>query len=131
SVTLDAGDYAKYLWSNGASIRRIVVRDTGSYSVTVSDSIGCMGTSMPVTIRFHQVPQPVIEGPGSVCINAIAQYMTIDVAGDSYQWSVSSGGTITSGQGTSTIIVQWSNAGSESVDLEQTSAATGCHGNAE
>jgi hypothetical protein len=130
SVELDAGDYAGYEWSNGASIRRIMVRDSGSYSVTVIDSIGCRGSSAPITVRFHPLPTPVIDGPSSVCIDGVAQYTVSSVAGDSYQWRVSAGGTIVSGQGTSQITVRWSQAGIETVDLEQTSATTGCHGSA-
>src|SRR6185436_18690616 len=90
----------------------------------------CSGTSAPVAVTFHPVPTPEIDGPGSVCLNATVGYTASNIAGDSYQWSISAGGTIITGQGTSQITVRWGGAGVETVDLEQTSSATGCRGNA-
>jgi hypothetical protein len=131
SVVLDAGDYAGYLWSNGAQTRRIAVRDPGSYAVTVTDSVGCSGTAQPVSVTRYTPPSPAIDGPNSVCANATAQYTTSNVTGDSYQWSISGGGRITDGQGTSSITVKWSGVGPESIDLVQTSNGIPCEGIAE
>lgn len=62
SVELDAGDgYASYNWSNGAMTRKILVRDAGSYSVSVANAAGCTGTSAPVQVINKPVPvKPVI-----------------------------------------------------------------------
>jgi PKD repeat protein len=53
SVTLDAGNlgYVKYLWSTGDSSQRIVVRKTNNYTVTVTDTNGCVNASPPVIVR--------------------------------------------------------------------------------
>ena len=44
-----------------------------------------------------------------------------------YTWAVSSGGTITSGQGTNTVTVTWNTAGTQTVSVTYTnSSITGC-----
>ncbi|MCL5991569.1 MAG: T9SS type A sorting domain-containing protein [Bacteroidetes bacterium] len=52
SVTLDAGDlgYDSYQWSTNQTTQRIVVRNPGQYTVTVTDTNGCINTSLPITI---------------------------------------------------------------------------------
>lgn len=67
SVTLtgDAG-YAEYRWSNGETTRRIVVRSSGTYTLFVTDSMGCSGTSDPVVVVVNPNPTPFITPLGSV-----------------------------------------------------------------
>lgn len=43
--------YTSYEWSNGAKTRRIVVKNSGTYYVTVSDSKGCRATSETVDVN--------------------------------------------------------------------------------
>jgi gliding motility-associated-like protein len=42
-------DYAQYLWSNGSTSENVTV-GTGTYSVTVTDDNGCIGTSPAVNV---------------------------------------------------------------------------------
>jgi gliding motility-associated-like protein len=42
---LDAGVYAGYAWSTGARSRTITVGQAGEYSVTVTNELGCTGTT--------------------------------------------------------------------------------------
>lgn len=57
SVTLDAGaGFGSYRWSNGATTQRIVVRQAGSYTVTVSSGSNCSGTSTPLAITVNPKP---------------------------------------------------------------------------
>jgi hypothetical protein len=53
------GQFASYLWSNGATTSTLVVDTTGSFSVTVGDGLGCNGT----TAMLHTVenPLPVVD----------------------------------------------------------------------
>jgi gliding motility-associated-like protein len=41
---LDAGDFSSFLWSDGSTGRTLVVADTGTYYVTVTDKNGCKGS---------------------------------------------------------------------------------------
>lgn len=52
SVTLDAGNlgYSAYLWSTNQTTQTIVVRNPGQYTVTVTDTNGCVNTSAPITL---------------------------------------------------------------------------------
>ena len=89
SVTLDAGDgYASYRWNNGARTQRIVVKDGGSYSVTVTNEFGCVAVSQPVVVTVLPRPYPVIL-PRSAARFCRGTSVTLD-AGDgyaSYLWS--------------------------------------------
>lgn len=60
----------------------------------------------------------------SVCENANELYSTINNAGSTYNW-IASGGTVTSGQGTSSAVVQWGASGFGSLVLVETNAG-GC-----
>jgi hypothetical protein len=91
-VTLDAGGgYASYLWSTGATSQKITLRDTGTVTVTVRDANGCGGSSLPVTVRRNQPPQPVISAvKHAICPG---ENLTLDAGSYSrYRWS---GGQIT------------------------------------
>ncbi len=66
SVLLDAGaGFASYRWNTGATTPSIVVRVSGTYSVLVTDSSGCSGTSNPLTVRVNPLPAPVIAASGN------------------------------------------------------------------
>ncbi|MCB9234103.1 MAG: gliding motility-associated C-terminal domain-containing protein [Bacteroidia bacterium] len=90
-----------------------------SYSVTVSDAFGCnVVTNGNVVIDFVL---PSITGPADVCTSApTATYSTPNVAGNSYAWYVSAGGTINSGQNTNSVNVTWSGAGTDTIRVTET-----------
>lgn len=68
-----------------------------------------------------------INGPSPVCAGATGQaYNAVGSAGSSYFWEVS-GGTITSGQGSSSILVNWDDVPTGTVKVTETSAG-GCQG---
>ncbi len=126
SVVLDAGDgYADYRWSSGQTTRTITVRQAGTFTVAVSDSMGCRGTSAPVDIWAEPLPTPSITGPPKVCINTQVSYLTADAPGHRYVWSVV-GGTIVSGQGTPQISVRWGSGGTGRVDLLESNSTELC-----
>ncbi len=88
SITLDAGAYAAYLWSNGATTRAITVRAPGAYTVTVRDAAGCSGQSDPIVVTFGAPPTPVLAAPngGHFCDG---DSITIDAGPGytAYRWS--------------------------------------------
>lgn len=88
SVVLDGGDYAQWLWSTGATTRRITVTRAGDYSCTVVDTNSRIGTSNTVRVVVRTVPRvrltfmdpvPFCEGD-SARIDADAGYA-------SYLWN--------------------------------------------
>lgn len=132
-VTLSApAGFTSYLWSNGAATQSINVNASGSYSVTVTNSNGCSGTSAPTSVTVAAAINPVItaSGPttfcagGSVILSAPAGFAT-------YLWST--GATTQSinvtSSGTFTISVSDGNgcsgtSGSQSVTVTPNPDAT-------
>ncbi len=86
SVTLDAGVYASYLWSNGSTMESIAVMTSNTYSVTVTDVNGCMGSAVQlVTVSANAIPTILTNGPTMFCQGGS---VTLDAgAFASYIWS--------------------------------------------
>ncbi len=124
SVVLDAkSGYSSYKWSSGETTQSIVVKTAGEYSVAVQDAGGCKGNSNKVTVTVSPRPDPNITGQNSTCVNGNPlQYSVTPIAINSYTWVVSPEGTITNGQGSSSITVNWTAAGAGSVKVTESSA---------
>jgi hypothetical protein len=61
SVEFDAGGgYRSYRWSTGDTTRYLLIRTSGSYTVTTTDSSGCTATSSPVSVTVSSKPKPTI-----------------------------------------------------------------------
>jgi gliding motility-associated-like protein len=53
-VSIDAGaGYAQYLWSDGSASQILLTTDTGTYSVTVTDMLGCSGSSSYIVYYYQ------------------------------------------------------------------------------
>lgn len=60
SVIFEAPEgFASYDWSNGETTRIIVVKESGNYSVIVTDSEGNTGASTPIKVEVY--PQPDLD----------------------------------------------------------------------
>jgi hypothetical protein len=126
TVVLTAEPYPFYLWSNGDTTRAIKVTRPGNYAVTVTDARGCSGTSDSVRVRFHARPSSDIVGARSVCPGHPETYSVAGGRGHSYSWSVIGGGSISSGDGTETITVDWASIGDWTLRLIHTIDSSGC-----
>ena len=60
STTLNAGVFASYLWSTGATTQTLFVDAGGIYSVTVTDVFGCTATDQ-ITITITNTDNLLIE----------------------------------------------------------------------
>ncbi|CAN5877738.1 hypothetical protein BH11BAC7_BH11BAC7_15270 [soil metagenome] len=69
SVTLDAGAYpgATYLWSNNATTQTTSVTTSGTYSVTVTKSNGCVASSNAIAVTVNLPPSaPAVTASGPI-----------------------------------------------------------------
>lgn len=67
--TLVASPGASYVWSNGATTQGVNVGVNGPITVTVTNSLGCTGTSAPINVTVLPVPTTTItaSGPTTFC----------------------------------------------------------------
>jgi uncharacterized repeat protein (TIGR01451 family) len=86
SATLDAGAFASYLWSTGATTQTINVTTTGTYSVTVTDASGCTGfDSHTITVNPNPTATITPSGPTTFCAGSSVTLTA--TAASSYLWS--------------------------------------------
>lgn len=88
SVVLSAPNSSSYLWSTGATTQTITVSTSGSYTVQVTNSSGCVSpVSMPLNVVVNPSPAiPLISGgPLNIC-----QGSSVTLSGPggfNYSWS--------------------------------------------
>lgn len=131
TIQLIASGANTFLWNNGINNDTLTVSGlsaSGSpYNFTVFGSTGNCTASSTIVVTVLQAPTtgPII-GAISACANSSNQtYVVTPVNGD-YRWSIV-GGTIQSGQGTNSIIVDWGNATVGTISVID-SNGTGCPG---
>jgi gliding motility-associated-like protein len=87
SIILATGFYTDYQWSTGDTTQAIVVDSAGTYTVTVTNSFGCEGTSEGFEVIEHPTPEISIEadGPTMVCAG---DAVTLNAIGNGpYLWN--------------------------------------------
>ncbi|MFL5740847.1 MAG: T9SS type B sorting domain-containing protein [Flavisolibacter sp.] len=86
SRILDAGMYTSYLWSDGSTGQKITVKDTGSYTVEVTDTHGCKGKDSTKITTVLPVPSDFLPADTLLC-----SYDKLTVSSlrpfNSYQWN--------------------------------------------
>ncbi|MEI7831102.1 MAG: YDG domain-containing protein, partial [Prolixibacteraceae bacterium] len=108
---------------------------TGSQYVSVNYTVGSSCSAENSTEKLVTVspsPTPTVSGPASVCSGTTGHVYTTQEGMSAYNWTVSEGGTITSGGGSAsnTATVTWNTAGDQSVSVNYQNA-DGCQGASE
>jgi len=105
---LNAGSFASYHWSNGATSASITVTAAGNYMVTVTNASGCTGTaSKIVTVTTLLAPSITANGPTSFCqggsvVLSVGAYST-------YNWSTGATGSSITATSSGSYVVTVSN----------------------
>jgi hypothetical protein len=129
--------FSNYVW---AATGGTITSGQGTYSATVTWNTsgaqtisvnynnlnGCPAPTPTVyNVTVNALPVPTISGLNNLCVNS-GSYSYITQSGFSnYTWTVSSGGTINSGQGTSILSVTWNASGSQNISVNY-SNGNGC-----
>jgi len=100
-----------------------------SVSINYTDENGCRAlapTTSPVTV--NSLPVPSLDGFSSACAGSTGNVYSTDPGMSNYVWTVSSGGTVTSGGGSAnnSVTVTWNTPGAQKVTVNYTNPATSC-----
>jgi len=123
-------NFSNYVWNisyggtitAGLATNEVIVNwaTAGSRTISVNynNALGCPAINSTVLdVTVNSTPVPVITGSSQECQGATGVAYTTQANFDDYVWSVSTGGTITSGAGTNAITVSWIEAGNMSVSV--------------
>ena len=130
SYTITAGGTAT---SNTVTITWNTI---GSQTVCVDYTNGVCTAPTPggcLPVAVTAIPTPTITGPSAVCVNSTNNVYITQSGMTGYSWTLSSGGSITSGASTNTIAVTWSTTGNKTVCVNYinangcTALAAGCY----
>ena len=97
-------------------------------SVNYTNTFGCtIPTPTVYNVTVDPLPTPTLIGPASVCAGSTGNVYTTSAGYTNYNWTVSSGGTITFGGGTGNniVTVTWNTAGAQTVSVNYTDG-NGC-----
>lgn len=84
STTLSAPTGFTYLWSTGSTTQTINVTTAGSFTVTITDGLGCSNSST-VAVAVNTRPTVTVSGTATVCAG---QSVTLTaVGGATYLWN--------------------------------------------
>ena len=117
-VTGQGGDTITVDWSS--------VAGTGTVTVVEVTDLGCSSEPITLTVSINVILTPVAPtGPTVFCANTAQgiSYTTLNTPGSTYSW-IAQGGTVVSGDGTSSIIVDWTTAGPATVYLYYNESST-------
>jgi hypothetical protein len=97
-----------YQWSNGATGQTASNLSAGTYSLTVTDGVGCTSTVAGISLQNAQAPAAVIATPG--ILNCNATTLTLSGTGSAtgtnitYQWTTVAGQIISGANSINAVI---------------------------
>jgi hypothetical protein len=86
SVTYTASGGSSYSWSSGVSSAAITAGTAGTYTVTVTNTIGCTATASS-TVVVHTNPTVTISSNSPVCAGTALQLTSVASGSSSYTYS--------------------------------------------
>ncbi len=104
SSILDAGNYSSYLWSTGSTMPSISISSAGIYTVTVTDTNGCIGTSPNFTLTVNPLPTAIISHDTSICKGQSAAILLNFTGSSPFNFVYSNGSQAFSGSSTNNLI---------------------------
>jgi gliding motility-associated-like protein len=121
NITNTNADTIKVTWTaTGANAGKVWYDESGSG--------GCMGVSDTLKVSIFSSPNTGgILGDNSLCVGEAIVYSVNSSNTSGYLWTVSSGGTITAGQGTRFAQIDWTIAGPQQVKVKEINQQ-GCSG---
>ena len=133
-VTLTATGANNYLWSTTDTSSTLVLSGLSAagspYTYYISGTIGGCSADDSVLVTINPIPvTSPINGPATVCVGDTGIYYDVTPLTGNYSWLIQ-GGTITTGQGSSIISVNWDSAGTFLLSVVDTNSF-GCPGNTE
>ena len=84
---------------------------------------GCVSSIAPMNVTASGAS---IAGSATSCLGAANVLYSTAAGMSNYTWTVSAGGTITSGVGTNSIAVNWGTSGAKTVSVNFTGSVNGC-----
>ncbi len=87
SVLLSAPTGYNYNWSNGSTAQSITVNNSGSFSVTVTNSNGCSAVSGSTPVSVNQIPVAAINANGATGFCPGGSVTIVASGGANYLWS--------------------------------------------
>ena len=98
SLTANTGAGYTYQWYNngtiitGATNSSFSATVSGSYTVTITNALGCFSTSSPTVVTVNPIPTPSLSaaGPTSFCAGSNVVLNAVVQTGMSYQWYLNS-----------------------------------------
>ena len=103
----------------------LAFNSSGQPYVAYGDGFMGQATAMKYDTTCNTWPVPTIVGSGELCVNSGYYNYSTETGMTGYQWSISPGGSIITGQGTSTVQVTWNQPGSQWVSVTYTNTG-GC-----
>lgn len=109
---------------NGMNATAVMANLSG-LTINTTYHFRCVGVNMAGTTNGADqqfttncvAPVITISGPSSACAGFGGYVYTTQSGNSSYNWSLSAGGTITSGAGTNSITVTWNTVGAQTVSV--------------
>lgn len=89
SVVLEAATgYNSYSWSNGLKTRQIIVRESGDYSVSATDSKGCPYGSKTIVVKVNEKRDiAVLNSANQIICGVDSTRLSATIGFTSYNWS--------------------------------------------